>query len=171
MPERPFALYPDKALVTPAEPVIDGDVEAYAIIADLFDTLKSNSTVIGLGANQIGILKAIAIVDLERTGDPEKGLVLINPVIEWTSEETNLKQEANPCLPGIAEHVERPNAIRVRYMDKDFTEQTLEAEDMLARCIQHEVDHLHGKVFIDRISKLRRDRALKKLRKLGRETA
>ncbi len=118
----------------------------------------------GLGANMVGILQRIAVVDLQEN-DMRDPMVLINPEIIWYSEETQVFQEASLSFPGIDAEVRRPKAIKVKYLDYDGKQQELEAEGFLATVIQHEVDYLDGTVFLDHLSKLKRDTLLKKMEK------
>ena len=119
---------------------------------------------IGLGANMLGILKSIAIVDLQENG-VNNPYIFINPKITWHSNEMQVFREASLCFPGIDAEITRPNAIKVSYLDYDGNAKELEASGFFATVIQHEVDYLNGKIFLDYLSKLKRDTLLKKTEK------
>ena len=120
---------------------------------------------IGLGANMVGLLQRIAILDLQ-PGGVRTPLTLINPEVTWMSEERQSFEEASLCFPGIGAAVTRPAAIRLSYRDVDGTERRREAEGWLAQVIQHEVDYLDGILFPDRLSRLKRDQLMRKIRKI-----
>jgi peptide deformylase len=123
---------------------------------------------IGLAATQVDVHERVVVVDLsEQRDDP---LVLINPRITWASEETQVNDEGCLSVPGIYDGVERASAIRLTALDADGREREIEAEGMLAVCIQHELDHLLGKVFVEYLSPLKRNRIKSKMLKARRET-
>jgi len=117
-----------------------------------------------MGANMIGVLKRIIVIDLQENGT-RKPFAFINPEIIWRSEEMQTFQEASLCFPGISANIMRPNAIKVRYLDIDGNPQELEAKGYFATVIQHEIDYLDGKVFLDYLSPLKRNALLKKMQK------
>lgn len=146
-----------------AEPVATFDDELKELVSDLFATLEFEQGV-GMAATMVGINRRIAIVDLHEDG-VSNPLTFINPVITHTSEATQTHEEASLCFPYISANITRPNAITVEYQDTDGTAQTMEAEGFLASVIQHEVDYLNGKVYLDYLSKLKRDSLMKKMQK------
>ena len=153
---RPILVIPDHKLRQKAEPVqsIDGDLQT--LIEDMFDTMYA-APGIGLAAPQVGIMKRLAVVDVSKRDDEQVPLALINPQIVWSSDEFSVYEEGCLSIPDYYEEVERPEKIRVRFTDREGREQEIEADGVLATCIQHEIDHLEGVLFIDHISKLKRD--------------
>jgi peptide deformylase len=160
---RPIIIIPDNVLRQRAEPVETVDAEVRGLVADMFETMY-DAPGIGLAANQIGVLKRIAVVDV---GDGEEGrqpIALINPEIVWESDELSSYEEGCLSIPEYYEEVVRPARCRVRYLDLDGAEQVLEADGLLAVCVQHEIDHLDGVLFLDHLSKLKRDLVMRKFR-------
>lgn len=135
-----------------------------ATIAQMFDILYEAGGV-GLGANMVGLLQRIAIVDLQTDGrrDP---LAFINPDIIWRSEDLQTHTEASLCFPGITAEVTRPAAIRITYLDQTAESREMEAEGWLAQVIQHEVDYLDGILFPDHLSRVKRDMVMRKIKKI-----
>lgn len=173
----PIRIIPDPVLRQKAEPVAVVDDAVRALMDDMLDTMY-DAPGIGLAAPQIGVLKRIVVLDVshrEVEADPETGekplsvdrkpLFIANPEIVWSSEETKTYDEGCLSIPDYYEEVERPARVRVRYLDRDGTEQMMEADGILAVCIQHEIDHLDGVLFIDHLSKLKRDRVTRKFAK------
>ena len=141
---------------------VDGDIRR--LIDDMLETMYAADGV-GLAAIQIGVTLNVVVMDIaqkEGRNDPQ---VFINPKITWASEETAKFEEGCLSVPDIWEEVTRSTAIQAEYLDHDGTKQTLEADGFLADCLQHEIDHLKGKLFIDHLSRLKRSMALKKLEK------
>ncbi len=160
--------FPDPRLRTVAEPVREVNDAVRAIIADMFETMY-DAPGIGLAATQVNIHQRIITIDLsEEQNEP---LVLINAEFEVIDDEPHRYQEGCLSVPGFYEDVVRPQHIRVRALDQNGAEQTFEAHELLAVCIQHEIDHLNGKLFVDRISPLKRNRIRHKLEKLHRQQA
>ncbi len=147
-----------------AAPVTVFDADLRRTVDRLYEILYAAGG-IGLGANMVGLLQRIAIVDLQ-PGGVRTPLTLINPEITWMSEERQTFEEASLCFPGIGAPVTRPAAIRLTYRDADGAEWRREAEGWLAQVIQHEVDYLDGILFPDRLSRLKRDGLMKKIRKI-----
>lgn len=143
-------------------PVVDDAVRA--TVARMFDILYAAGG-IGLGANMVGLLQRIAIVDLQPAGrrDP---LALINPEITWRSEEVQTHTEASLCFPDVTAEVTRPAAIRVTYLDEVGEGRERQADGWLAQVIQHEVDYLDGVLFPDRLSRVKRDMVMRKIKKI-----
>jgi len=154
---------PNKIFKEHAQPVerVDGEVR---LLADKMLAILYVEGAIGLGANMVGLLKRIAVIDLQEDG-VRNPRIFINPEIIWYSEETQVFEERSLCFPGIAAEVTRPKAIRLSYLDYDGKSCELEAEGFLATVIQHEVDYLDGKIFLDYLSKLKRDTLLKRMEK------
>lgn len=158
--------YPDPRLHTVAKPVQVVDDRTRELIERMFDTMY-DANGIGLAATQVDVHERLIVIDVSETRDER--LVLINPVIEWASPEKRKGEEGCLSVPGIYDGVERSTAVRVRALDGQGVERTIEAEGMLAVCIQHEIDHLMGKVFVEYLSPLKRDRIKSKLVKAQRE--
>lgn len=146
-----------------ASPVISINDEIKAIANDMLETMYFERAV-GLGANMVGVEHQIIVLDL-RENDIEKPYIMINPEIIDYSLDKNKHEEASLSFPGISAVIERPSKIKVQYLDMDEKLQLLEAEGFLARVIMHELDYLHGIVFLDYLSKLKRDMLLKKMEK------
>ena len=146
-----------------AEPVAKVTEEIRKIANDMVETIYAEHAV-GMGANMVGILKRIAVVDLQENG-VKKPYIFINPEITWSSEETQTYPEASICFPGISAPITRPKAIKLKYIDVNGVAHELEAEGPLATVIQHEVDHLDGKVFLDYLSKMKQGMLIKKMQK------
>lgn len=162
----PILRYPDPRLHTVARPVQAVDERIRELIERMFETMY-DANGIGLAATQVDVHERLIVIDVSESRDER--LVLINPVIEWASPETRKGEEGCLSVPGIYDGVERSIAVRVRALDGQGVERTLEAEGMLAVCIQHEMDHLMGKVFVEYLSPLKRDRIKSKLVKAQRE--
>ncbi|MEO9102013.1 MAG: peptide deformylase [Burkholderiaceae bacterium] len=163
----PILQFPDPRLHTVARsfaPTIDG--RARTLIADLLETMY-DAKGIGLAATQVDVHERLVVIDVSETRD--QPLVLINPEIVWASTETTLNEEGCLSVPGIYDGVERADAVQVRALDADGRQRTIEAEGLLAVCIQHEMDHLLGKVFVEYLSPLKRNRIKTRLVKARRE--
>ena len=171
MARRPILVIPDAKLRQRAAPVAAVDAEVRALVEDMFETMYK-APGIGLAAPQIGVMRRIVVLDVAKRRDEEASadpMVLINPEITYASEETALHEEGCLSIPDYYEDVERPAVIRVSYLDRDGKPTEIEAEGILAVCIQHEIDHLNGVLFIDHISRLKRSRVIKKFEKAARE--
>jgi len=164
---RHILILPDKRLRLVSEPVKKIDREISELADDMFETMYE-APGIGLAAIQIGVNRRIVTTDLAKKDDPPEPRVFINPEISWRSEETTVYEEGCLSIPEIYEEVERNAQVRVKYLDLDGKEQELEANGLLATCLQHEIDHLDGVLFIDHISKLKRDRIVKKFTKAAK---
>jgi len=165
---REIRIYPDEVLKKKAETVTDFNEEIRQIVNDMFETMYKRGGV-GLAANQVGILKRIVIIDLH-SGKENQGkeqIVLINPEIV-TLEGEEIKEEGCLSLPGLYKKVKRAAYAKVKAQNLDGEEFTIEGEGLLARAFQHEIDHLNGVVFIDRLSPLQKRLALEKYKKLKR---
>ncbi len=162
----PILCFPDPRLHTVAKPVAAVDARITELIERMFATMY-DANGIGLAATQVDVHERLVVIDVSETRDQR--LVLINPEIEWASPETRKGEEGCLSVPGIYDGVERSVAVRVRAQDASGVERTIEAQDMLAVCIQHEMDHLMGKVFVEYLSPLKRNRIKSKLVKAQRE--
>jgi len=154
---------PNPVFQQKAAPIDDFDDTTKTLADDMLETMYANRG-IGIGANMIGVLKRIVVVDIQASGTREP-LVLINPEITWASDETTTNEEASLSFPGISAEITRPNAIKLDYRDSDGAPQALSAEGWLAVVIQHEMDYLDGKSYLRHLSKIKRDRLLKKMQK------
>ena len=154
--------YPDPRLHTVAKPVAHVDARLKTLADDMLETMYEAQG-IGLAATQVDVHERFIVVDVSENRD--QPVVLINPEIVWVSEETRIGEEGCLSVPGIYDGVERALAIRVEAQDLTGTVRTLEAQGMLAVCIQHEMDHLLGKVFVQYLSPLKRNRIKSKMLK------
>jgi peptide deformylase len=150
-----------QAVSTDVEQVTD---EIRALIADMADSMYAADG-IGLAAIQIGVAKRVLVIDLDQRDGKRNPRAFINPKITWASEETAVFEEGCLSVPEIWDDVERPARIRAEYLDENGEKQSLEADGMLATCLQHEMDHLNGVLFIDHLSRLKRSMAIRKLTK------
>lgn len=162
----PLLYYPDPKLHTVAKPVAAVDHRVRTLIADMLETMYEAKG-IGLAATQVDVHQRLIVMDVSEERD--QPLVLINPQLVWTSAETHLNEEGCLSVPGIYDGVERFDAVKVSALDGDGKSCIVEAEDLLAVCIQHEMDHLMGKVFVEYLSPLKRNRIKKKMLKAQRE--
>ena len=158
--------YPDPRLHKVAQPIAQVDDRVRAIIPRMLATMY-DANGIGLAATQVDIHERLIVIDVSEERD--QPLVLINPELEWASEEKRKGEEGCLSVPGIYDGVERSTAVRVRALDGDGKSRVLEAEGLLAVCIQHEMDHLMGKVFVEYLSPLKRNRIKTKLLKAERD--
>ncbi|MCZ4313446.1 peptide deformylase [Comamonadaceae bacterium G21597-S1] len=161
----PILCYPDPRLHKVAKPVQAVDARIKTLIADMFETMY-DAKGIGLAATQVDVHERLIVIDTSEQRD--QPLVLINPEIVWTSADKHVNEEGCLSVPGIYDGVERFDAVRVSALDGDGAARTIEAQGMLAVCVQHEMDHLLGKVFVEYLSPLKRDRIKTKMRKLQR---
>lgn len=162
----PIRIAPDAVLKQVAQPVEKVDDSIRTLLDDMLDTMY-NAHGIGLAANQVGVLKRVIVVDVEQEGHHEPGnpIKMVNPELVNTSEELFTYQEGCLSFPQQYGDVDRPAFVTVRYLDENGQPQELEADGLLATCIQHEIDHLNGINFVDHLSKLKRDMIIKKLEK------
>ena len=160
--------FPDSRLRTIAKPVAVVDDEVRQLVDDMFETMYE-APGIGLAATQVNVHKRIVVMDLSE--DRSEPRVFINPEFESLTDEMEQYQEGCLSVPGFYENVDRPQKVKVKALDRDGQPYELIAEGLLAVCIQHECDHLNGKLFVDYLSTLKRDRIKKKLEKLHRQNA
>lgn len=165
MAKLPILQYPHPILLQKAEPITRFNEELAQLAQDMAETMYASEGV-GLAANQVGILKRIVTIDV--TQDPQDLHVLINPVIIERSEECSIHEEGCLSLKGLFENVQRSNTVTVRAQNIKGERFTLHADGLLAICIQHELDHLDGHVFIDHLSMMKKNRAIQKLQKIRR---
>jgi len=169
MTKRTILTIPDTHLREVCAPIANVDDDIRALADDMLQTMY-DAPGIGLAASQIGVLKRMFVLDVAKDDEPSAPMVFINPEITAFSDEMSVYQEGCLSIPDFYEDVERPAAVKVAYIDKNGDPRELEADGLLATCIQHELDHLNGKLFIDYLSKLKRDRVLKKFTKQARLT-
>jgi peptide deformylase len=167
---REIILLPDKRLRKVSDPVKTIDAETRKLVADMFETMY-DAPGIGLAAIQIGVPKRVVTMDLSKREEEQKPHVFINPQLTWLSDEKLTREEGCLSIPEFYEEVERPSKVRVTYLDLDGKERELEAEGLLATCLQHEIDHLNGVLFIDHISRLKRNLITKKFSKAAKRAA
>jgi peptide deformylase len=167
MAPRPILIAPDPRLKAVSQPVetVDGDIRRLA--EEMLESMYAADG-IGLAAIQIGVPKRVLVLDLARKDNRNEPRVFVNPKILWSSEEAALYEEGCLSVPDIWEEVERPAQIRAEYLDTEGRLQTLEAEGLLATCLQHEIDHLDGVLFVDHLSRLKRTMAMRRLAKAQR---
>ncbi len=159
--------YPEAVLQQPGEPVTEFDSELQKFVADMFETMYASKG-IGLAAQQVGVAKRITVIDLSQGEDPEQKLVLVNPEI-ILREGKQYEEEGCLSFPEIREKISRAAKVRVRAQDEKGKWFEMDGEELLARAFQHEIDHLDGTLFIFRMSALKRDLVLRKIRKMQRE--
>ena len=164
---RDILIIPDKRLRLVSEPVKKIDTEVKKLVEDMFETMYE-APGIGLAAIQIGVPRRIVTLDLSKKDEDKAQRVFINPEIVWSSDEHNVHEEGCLSIPEFYEEVERPAQVRVKYLDLAGKEQELEAGGLLATCLQHEIDHINGVLFIDHISKLKREMVIRKFAKAAK---
>ena len=162
----PILCFPDPKLHTVAQPVLSVDARIQTLIADMLQTMYEAKG-IGLAASQVNVHERLIVIDISEDRDAPQ--VLINPQLVWTSVETHLNEEGCLSVPGIYDGVQRFDAVTVSALNGEGQSCVIEAEGLLAVCIQHEMDHLMGKVFVEYLSPLKRNRIKKKMLKAQRE--
>ena len=155
---------PDEILKKSSEPVEKIGKNERKLIKDLFETMYQSKG-IGLAAVQVGILKRILVIDLSTKDEKREPLSFINPVIKKVSSETSIYEEGCLSIPDTFIEIERPKICEVQYIDIDGKQKFLKCDGLLSTCIQHEINHLDGKLIIDHLSKLKRDLIIKKISK------
>jgi len=161
-------IYPDPILAKKCADVEIGDTSVLPILDEMSKKLYEWEGA-GLAAPQVGVLKKLIVIDIRE--DPATLYKMINPKIVWASEEMVDSKEGCLSLPKLRETVVRHEKVRVEYFDENFEKRTLEGEGFLSCCLQHEIDHLGGKLYIDHLSRLKKSRFLSKFRKLQKEAA
>src|SRR6266851_6564459 len=164
---RDILILPDKRLRSVSKPVVEIGDEIRTLVADMFETMYE-APGIGLAAIQVGVPSRVVVMDLSKRETEAEPKVFINPEITWSSEEKSPYEEGCLSIPEIHEDVERPARVKVKYLDLDGKPHEEDAEGLFATCIQHEIDHLNGVLFIDHISRLKRDRIVKKFTKAAK---
>ncbi len=164
---REIIVLPDKRLRLLSDPVKAVDTEVRTLVDDMFETMYKAPGV-GLAAIQVGVAKRVVTVDTAKKDEPENPQVFINPEIVWSSDDKSTYEEGCLSIPEYYEEVERPTQVKVRFMDLDGKTQEVDANGLLATVLQHEIDHTNGILFIDHISKLKRDRVIKKFTKAAK---
>jgi peptide deformylase len=166
---RDILILPDKRLRLKSEPVTAIDKSLRKLVDDMFETMYA-APGIGLAAIQVGVAKRVVTMDLAKKDDPPSPLVFINPEVTWKADEKSTYEEGCLSIPEYYEEVERPAAVRVKYLDLEGKPHEIEATGLLATCLQHEIDHTNGVLFIDYISKLKRDMVMKRFKKAAKKT-
>jgi peptide deformylase len=164
---RPLVILPDARLRLASEPVGPVTDEIRTLAADMLETMY-DAPGVGLAAIQIGVSKRVVTIDTSKDENDRQPQVFLNPEIVWASEEKRIYDEGCLSIPEFYGEVERPDRVRVRFRDLQGEEREIEADGLLATCIQHEIDHLDGVLFIDHLSKLKRDRVVKKFAKAAK---
>lgn len=170
MARLPILVAPHPILKRKAQPVAEVDARVAKLMDDMVETMY-DANGIGLAAPQVGVLDRVIVVDVHEKDEPANPIRLANPEIVWSSDEKSVCEEGCLSVPEQYAEVTRPQRIRVRYLDEKNQQQELEADGMLATCIQHEIDHLNGVLFVDYLSMLKRNILLKKVQKLQKATA
>jgi peptide deformylase len=170
MAKLPIVLAPDPVLKAKAKPIAAVDDSIRRLMDDMLETMYA-APGIGLAANQVGVLKRVLVLDVAREDDPPQPMGMANPEVVWASEEMSVYNEGCLSLPEHYADITRPKEVRVRYLDRDGKRQEIAADGLLATCIQHEIDHLDGVLFVDHLSALKRNMILKKLVKLKKQLA
>src|SRR5471032_565670 len=167
---RPILTAPDPRLQAVSADVAKVDAEIRKLVDDMAESMYAADG-IGLAAIQIGVAKRVLVIDLDQKEGKKNPIAYINPKVIWASDEVAVFEEGCLSVPEIWDDVERPARIRCEYLDADGKAQLLEADGLLATCLQHEMDHLEGVLFIDHLSRLKRAMAIKKLTKAKKQTA
>ena len=170
MAKRPILILPDPRLRAVADPIEKIDDGIRQLAKDMLETMY-DAPGIGLASPQIGEMKRIVVMDLAKEEEPADPLVMINPEILAISDETVTTEEGCLSIPELYYEVERPAEVTVRYTDLEGQTVEREAKERFAICVQHELDHLDGVLYIDYLSRLKRDRVLKKFQKLAKRAS
>jgi peptide deformylase len=165
---REIIKLPDKRLRLVSEPVKRIDAGIRKLVEEMFETMY-DAPGIGLAAIQVGVAKRVVTMDLSKKEGEHTPQVFINPELIWSSEDKSTHEEGCLSIPEYYEEVERPAQVKVKYLDLDGKAHEIEAKGLLATCIQHEIDHTNGVLFIDYLSKLKRDRVIKKFTKAAKK--
>ena len=164
---KPLIILPDPILRQVSKPIETMDGEVKKLADDMLETMY-DAPGIGLAAIQIGVARRMLVLDVSKDGEDKKPLVFINPEIVASSDARSVYEEGCLSIPDYYAEVERPAGITVRHLDRDGKEQVTEADGLLATCLQHEIDHLNGVLFIDHISKLKREMVIRKFTKAAK---
>ena len=164
---KPLIILPDPVLRQVSNSIETVDDEVRRLADDMLDTMY-DAPGIGLAAIQVGVARRMLVLDVSRDDEDKTPLVFINPEIVASSDERSVYEEGCLSIPDYYAEVERPAKITVRYVDRDGKQQEKEVDGLLATCVQHEIDHLNGVLFIDHISKLKREMVIRKFTKAAR---
>ncbi len=167
---KPLIILPDPLLRQASKPIEQIDTEIQRLADDMLETMY-DAPGIGLAAIQIGVPRRMLVIDVAREGEEKKPLVFINPEVVASSDERSVYEEGCLSIPDYYAEVERPARVTVKHLDRNGKEQLTEADGLLATCVQHEIDHLNGVLFIDYISRLKRDMVIKKFTKAAKSKA
>ncbi|CDO39474.1 peptide deformylase [Bartonella henselae] len=165
---RPLVIVPDPILREISKPVEYIDSAVQKLADDMLETMY-HAQGVGLAAIQIGIPLRMLVLDVSRNDEQKNPLVIINPEVLWLSDERNIYKEGCLSIPEYFAEVERPKRLCVRYQNREGKQTEIEADDLLATCLQHEIDHLNGRLFIDYLSKIKRDMVIRKFKKRAKE--
>jgi peptide deformylase len=169
--KRPILIHPDPRLKQVCPPVADVSDDLRALADDMLETMYA-APGIGLAAPQVGVSARVIVLDcVKEEGAPPEPLVMFNPRIVSASDETSVYEEGCLSIPDVFADVTRPSAVQVEWLDRDGKEQSREMDDLWATCVQHEIDHLDGKLFIDYLGAMKRQMITRKMTKLKRERA
>ncbi len=168
MPKRNIVIEPDPILRKKSQPLEEVNDEVRKLLDDMLETMYK-APGIGLAAVQVGILKRLIVIDVSKDTKKKDPLFLINPKLTFKSKSTSVHEEGCLSLPGHFAEIERPAECHVNYIDYNGRQRSLKANDILATCVQHEIDHLDGILFIDYLSKLKKEMIIKKLKKYKKE--
>jgi peptide deformylase len=169
--KRPILIHPDPRLKKVCEPVTDLSDELRALADDMLETMY-DAPGIGLAAPQVGVTRRLIVLDcVKDEGEEPRPLVMFNPEVVASSEETNTYEEGCLSIPDQYAEVTRPKVVDVRWIDRDGNEQNETFDGLWATCVQHEIDHLNGKLFIDYLGAMRRQMITRRMQKLKREQA
>ena len=161
---RNIVIEPDPILRKKSEPLHQFNSDTRKLLDDMLKTMYA-APGIGLAAVQIGILKRLIVIDISKKEEKKNPIFLVNPEITFKSKETSIYEEGCLSLPGYFAEVERPAKCKIKYINYNGKKAELEADGLLSTCVQHEIDHLNGVLFIDYLSKLKKDMIIKKLKK------
>ncbi|MGG6893420.1 MULTISPECIES: peptide deformylase [Rhizobium] len=167
---KPLIILPDPLLRQASKPIEQIDTEIQRLADDMLETMY-DAPGIGLAAIQVGVPRRLLVIDVAREGEEKKPLVFINPEIVASSDDRSVYEEGCLSIPDYYAEVERPARVTVKYLDRSGKEQITEADGLLATCVQHEIDHLNGVLFIDYISRLKREMVIKKFTKAAKAKA
>ena len=165
---KPLIILPDPLLRQVSQPIERVDADIRRLAEDMLETMYE-APGIGLAAIQVGVARRMLVIDISKEGDEREPLVFINPEIVRSSDERSVYEEGCLSIPDYYAEVERPAAITVKSLDREGRETLTEADGLLATCLQHEIDHLNGVLFIDHISRLKREMVIKKFTKASRQ--
>ena len=168
MSQRKIVIEPDPILRKKSENLEKVDNELRLLLDDMLETMYA-APGIGLAAVQVGILKRLIVIDISKDKEKKNPIFLINPEIIFKSKNTSIYEEGCLSLPGHFAEIERPEECHIKYIDYEGKKKEMKANGLLATCIQHEIDHLNGKLYIDYLSKLKKDMIIKKLVKHKKE--